>query len=157
MPKEQKKAKNNSGFGNKAVLYTLALIALALAVIMVSSLFIPQMVRVREAPPDVEPSPEGIFAGIHDTGFALRILLSVVNIAIILYLLYVHVKDYLALRSNFTLGLVAFLFSFLLYALSTLPVLHVFLGRFGTGGMFSFIPLLFSAIGLLVFAKLSSE
>ncbi|MFH1470453.1 MAG: hypothetical protein ABIF01_01785, partial [Candidatus Micrarchaeota archaeon] len=73
------------------------------------------------------------------------------------YLLYIHLKDYLAIRSGFTLGLVAFLFSFLLYALSSLPVIHVFFGRFGMASVFSFIPMLFSAIGLLVFAKLSNE
>jgi hypothetical protein len=163
MAKEEKTKRNdNASLAGKAILYTLGLVALALIIILVSSLFVPNVVRVRGLPPDAGPAPpgpepEGVLDKVIDTGFALRIALSVVNILVILYLLYVHMKDYLTLHSKFTLGLVIFLFSFLLYALSSLPILHVFFGHFGMAGVFSFIPMLFSAIGLLVFAKLSNE
>lgn len=163
---KQEKTKVSDGKKGKAALYTVGLLALALLIILASSFFIPNVMRVnvRGLPPDAGPAPggigtepEGIFDKFIDTGFALRITLSVINVLLILYLLYVHLKDYLALHSNFTLGLVVFLFSFLLYALSSLPVLHVYFGRFGMASVFSFIPMLFSAIGLLVFAKLSNE
>ncbi len=163
---EKQKGKADNRTMGKAALYTLGLLALAMLIILVSSFFIPNIMgfNVRGLPPDAGPAPvgigpesEGIFDRFIDTGFALRITLSVINVLLILYLLYMHLKDYLALRSSFTLGLVVFLFSFLLYALSSLPVLHVYFGRFGLAGVFSFIPMLFSAIGLLVFAKLSNE
>ncbi len=156
---EKAKRTDNADLKGKAILYTAGLIVLAFAVILVSSYFIPNVMMVRARPPpiEVEPSPEGIFHGVQEIGFALQIFLSVINILLILYLLYVHLKDYLALRSNFTLGLVAFLFSFLLYALSSFPIIHIAFERFGMAGIFSFIPMLFSAIGLLVFAKLSNE
>lgn len=163
--KEEEGKKDNRQFKGKAAFYTLGLVALAMLVILASS-FVPNMMRVKVSglPPDagfaprgMEPGREDIFMSMMDTGFALRISLSVINILLILYLLYVHLKDYMALRSSFTLGLVAFLFSFLLYALSSLPLLHVFFGRFGMASVFSFIPMLFSAIGLVIFAKLSNQ
>ncbi len=156
---EKAKGKNNAGPTGKAILYTLGLIALAFAVILISSFFIPDVMRVRVRPPpmEAEPTPEGILVGLMDTGFALKIALSMLNVLLILYLIYIHTKDYLALRSNFTLGLVAFLFSFLLYALSSLPIVQIFFWRFGRAEIFSFVPMLFSAIGLIIFAKLSNE
>ena len=55
------------------------------------------------------------------------------------------------------MGLVAFLFSFLMYAVANVPLLHLLLGSYGMAAMISFVPMLFSAIGLLIFAKLSNE
>jgi hypothetical protein len=38
-----------------------------------------------------------------------------------------------------------------------MPVLAMQFGPFGIARVFSFVPMLFSAIGLIIFAKLSNE
>ncbi|MFA6214678.1 MAG: hypothetical protein WC717_05375 [Candidatus Micrarchaeia archaeon] len=155
-----KNAKNANGSTGRAMLYTALLIAAALAIIAASSYLIPSfgpgarggMMGGRIG----APPPEEIGAAIENL-YTLRFALSTLNVLIVLYLLFVHVRDYLRLKSSFTLGIVAFLFSFLLYAISTVPIMHLLLGPYGVAAMISFVPMLFSAIGLLIFAKLSSE
>lgn len=155
-----RKAKSD-GNGNwgRAAIYTLGLIFLAFAVMAASSFLLPGLgahdwggAGPRNSPhPFGAPQPElGDF-------FTLRLAFSVLNVLLLIYLLFVYVKDYLRLKSSFTLGLVAFLFSFLMYALSSLPLVHMVLGPFGISSVFSFVPMLFSAIGLIIFVKLSNE
>lgn len=141
----------------KSLTVTLTLLLGAMAIMFISAQMIPQVLTGHErnfggiAPPRGIPLSEDL-----ESFFALRLLLSVSNVCLILYLLYIHVRDYVELRSDFTLGLVAFLFSFLLYALSSFPIAPLIFGRFGAGVM-SFVPMLFSAIGLIIFLKLSTE
>jgi hypothetical protein len=145
-----------------AIAYTAILIVAAFAVLIISSFILPnvQVMGMREN----ETHPE--FGGmgrmnpefINLNGYlTVRLILSAFNTALVAYLLFVYVRSYLILKSNFTLGIVAFLFSFLLYALSSIPLVHGLFGPLGIGGVFSFVPMLFSAIGLLIFAKLSNE
>lgn len=159
---DQKKGRNN--FTGRALLLTFALIAAALGIMVFSAWLLPSFDPVLK-----EPGPGGFFGGGRPAPpgddlptdvanyFTLRLALSLVNVAAIAYLLFIHVRDYLRLRSSFTLGLIAFLFSFFLYAISTLPLMHMVLGPYGRSSMLSYVPMFFSAIGLLIFAKLSSE
>jgi len=151
--KSGKKAAN--GCSGRAALYTAGLIAAALAIMVASSLLIPSfgpgMRGGFGAPP-----PEEIGNAIENS-YTMRFALSIFNVLIVIYLLYIHVRDYLRLKSSFTLGLVAFLFSFLMYAISNVPLLHSMLGPFGRAAMLSSVPMMFSAIGLLIFAKLSND
>lgn len=160
------KRKNEKKRGNtlwmRAALWTAALMVAAYGVIILSSLIMPAVgefarFRPREFGPEMmeQPAPFlGISLDVADY-FLLRLALSLLNVLLAMYLIYVHVKDYLLLRSGFTLGIIAFLFSFLMYALSTLPLQYRFLGPMPP--VFSFVPMLFSAIGLLIFAKLSND
>jgi hypothetical protein len=149
----------------KAAAYTVGLIALAFLAIIGSSLLFPTFGLPPPrggGVPHVEPRElfSIPFIGVQvDMGdyFLLRAALSAANVAIVLYLLFVYVRDYLRLKSRFTLGLIAFLFSFLMYALSSLPLLRLVLGPVSIEGVFTFVPALFSAIGLLIFLKLSTE
>lgn len=151
----------------RAAVLTAGLIVAAFGVIILSSLLTPAVVgfvRVsRDFPagpgqgtPDMAGQAGAFFVSLDLADyFLLRLAFSLVNVMLAMYLIYVHVKDYLLLRSGFTLGIVAFLFSFLLYALSTLPLQY---RLFGPGpSMLSFVPMVFSAIGLLIFAKLSNQ
>ncbi len=159
---EKKDSKRN--YIGIALLYTLGLIAAALAIIVFSAWLLPTFDPVLR-----EPGRDGFFDRVRPVQpgadlpaeitnyFTIRLVLSLVNLAAIVYLLFIHIKDYLKLRSSFTLGLIAFLFSFFLYALSTLPLIHIILGPYGRASLLSYVPMLFSAIGLLIFAKLSSE
>ena len=154
----KKSEKKNNGNGFRAVIYTLGLVALAIVILGASSFIMPSFGRaMREGRFDryATPPPEGGII-LPEENAVLRLGLSALNVALAAYLLYIYVKDYLALRSTFTLGLVAFLFSFLLYALSSFPLVRV-LGPYGMASSLSFVPMLFSAIGLLIFAKLSNE
>jgi len=157
----KKPAKNGERKNGKlALLWTVALILGALLIMVGSAALLPGVGRFI---PDSDvqrgiggfvgasPPQEGI-----GEYLALRFALSTLNIVLVLYLLYVYVKDYLRLRSNFTLGLVAFLFSFLLYAISSTPLFYMLSMR-SFASTFSFVPMLFSALGLLIFAKLSNE
>jgi cytochrome bd-type quinol oxidase subunit 2 len=161
---KRKSVPKNGEWKNKkiALLWTIALIVGALLIMVGSAYLLPGVGRFI---PDSDvqrgvggfvgapaPPPEGI-----GEYLALRFVLSTLNIALVVYLLYVYVKDYMRLKSNFTLGLVAFLFSFLLYAISSLPLLYMLSIRQGFASAFSFVPLLFSAVGLLIFVKLSNE
>lgn len=156
--------KNRQNYTPRALLYTAGLIAAALAIIVLSSWLLPSFDPVlREPGPGRffdrgRPAPNDADLPADVTNyFTIRLALSLVNVAAIAYLLFIHVKDYLRLRSSFTLGLIAFLFSFFLYAISTLPLMHIILGPYGRASMLSYVPMLFSAIGLLIFARLSSE
>jgi len=157
-PKNRKteKAKNGAFI---AVLWTIALLAAAFALLYLSSYLSAYLF------------PRGMMFEVLDDFFTARLLLSLVNIVLISYLLFIHIKDYLALRAGFTLGILAFLFCFLLYAISSFPPVHaameprefgefgrpMMLGGVGGLGIFSFVPMIFTAVALLVFVKISSE
>ncbi|MCX6776076.1 MAG: hypothetical protein NT130_04490 [Candidatus Micrarchaeota archaeon] len=163
--KEKTQEKNKgAGDDSRAALYTTVLIIAAFAVMIISSFLLPsvQFVGMREAEGRPNMGPGGAVGGGQtsidlNSYSTLRFILSILNTLLVIYLLFVYVRNYLVLKSNFTLGLIAFLFSFLLYALSSIPLVHTLFGPFGIGGVFSFIPMLFSAIGLVIFAKLSNE
>ena len=163
--KEKRTLEKNKGAkaNSLATIYTLALIIAAFAVIIVSSLLLPsvQFVGMRESEGRSSFGGAGV---VNNSTFAdlnsyatLRLILSIINALLVVYLLFMYVRNYFIIKSNFTLGLIAFLFSFLLYALSSIPIVHGLFGPFGMGGIFSFVPMLFSAIGLVIFAKLSNE
>lgn len=151
--------KNANGSSLRAILYTAGLVVAALAIIAASSFLIPNFgpgMRGGMMGGEFRAPPEEVGRAL-DSFTDMRSALAVFNIIIVIYLLYMHIKDYLRLKSSFTLGLVAFLASFLMYAISTLPEMHLLLGSYGRAAMISFVPMLFSAIGLLIFAKLSNE
>ncbi|MFA6328547.1 MAG: hypothetical protein WCY41_03810 [Candidatus Micrarchaeia archaeon] len=153
--------KNASGGRGRAILYTAGLLVAALAIMIASSLLIPSfgpgmpngIGGDRFGSP---PKPEEVGNAIENMA-TLRFALAFFNVAIVIYLLYIHVRDYLRLKSSFTLGLIAFLFSFLMYAIANVPWLHMLLGPFGRAAMLSSVPMMFSALGLIIFAKLSNE
>lgn len=163
MKEREKQGSKNARTDNLSVVYTTILIIAAFAVIIISSFLLPevQVVGMRESE---GRSNWGGAEVANNPGFAdlnsyltLRLVLSIFNMLLVVYLLFVYVRNYLILKSNFTLGIIAFLFSFLLYALSSMPLVHGLFGPFGIAGVFSFVPMLFSAIGLIIFAKLSNE
>ncbi|MCX6770825.1 MAG: hypothetical protein NTX79_02105 [Candidatus Micrarchaeota archaeon] len=157
--KKNKSMKSANGSGGRALLYTAGLVVAALAIIVSSSFLIPSFgpgMRGGMMGGNFGAPPEEVGRAL-DSFSDMRSVLAIFNIIIVIYLLYIHIKDYLRLRSSFTLGLVAFLASFLMYAISTLPEMHLLLGSYGRAAMISFVPMMFSAIGLLIFAKLSNE
>ena len=89
--------------------------------------------------------------------FLLHIGLSTAMILLSLYLLFTYLKDYLQLKSKFTLGLLIVVFSFMLFAISTNPALHIFLGVYGSKGLFNMVPYVFATVALAVLVWISSK
>lgn len=87
----------------------------------------------------------------------LQIGLSSAMILLSLYLLFTYLKDYLQLKSGFTLGVIFAVFSLMLFAISANPVLHVFLGVYGSRGLFTLVPYLFATLSLAILVWVSSK
>jgi hypothetical protein len=139
--------KKTENYAASALLYTLSLALLGLVIIVGSAVLIPFGPFGRERFPD-----EGFFMA--------RIALAAINIILASYLLFIHIQDYLVLRSSFTIGIIAFLFVFLLYALSSFPPVHILLGLpplppIQGLGLFAIVPMFLTAIAMLIFLKVS--
>jgi hypothetical protein len=78
-------------------------------------------------------------------------------LALSIYLTFVYLKDYLELRSKFTFGILMAVIAFMMFAITSTPLLHWFLGIYGRPGMFSMVPYVFATISLAILAWVSSR
>jgi hypothetical protein len=101
------------------------------------------------------PNPPG--QDLMQNVFLLQMGLSTAMILLSLYLLFTYLKDYLQLKSGFTLGIIFAVFSLMLFAISANPALHIFLGVYGGRGLFTLVPYLFATISLAVLVWVSSK
>lgn len=88
--------------------------------------------------------------------------LSLVGMALTLFLLYTYMKSYLELRSNFTLGLILFITAIMLFVMTSSRVLLSLLGlgvpAVGLCGQtIDIVPSLFAVGALAILAYLSSK
>ena len=75
---------------------------------------------------------------------AIKTVVSFVNLALILSLLWIYMGTYRKVRSRFTLGLIIMVLVLLMYALSSNPIIHYLFGFYEFGlGPFAIIPDLF--------------
>jgi len=84
-------------------------------------------------------------------------VVSMFMLALSVFLTFIYLKDYLELRSGFTFGILMAVVSFMLFAITSTPLLHWFLGIYGRPGMFSMVPYVFATISLAILAWLSSK
>lgn len=89
--------------------------------------------------------------------FVLTSLISLLMFLFSIYLIYIYLKDYLALRSGFTLGLLLMMFSFMMFSIGINPLLQLFFGVYGKTGLFSFIPIGLATLSLAILAWISSR
>ena len=89
--------------------------------------------------------------------FLAQIVLSLMMLVMSFYLLFIYLKDYLQLKSKFTMGLIVAVFSFMLFAFAANPLLHMFLGVYGGQGLFPLIPYLFATLSLAILVWVSSK
>jgi type III secretory pathway component EscU len=108
--------------------------------------FEPRDIPPREALPDV-------FQNV----FLLHTVLSLAMLILSFYLFFIYLKDYLQLKSGFTFGLLLAIFSFMLFAVTANPFLHVFFGVYGRDGIFQSVPYLFATISLGILVWVSSK
>ena len=89
--------------------------------------------------------------------FLLNSTLAFAALCLSIYLMFIYLKDYLKLKSKFTLGILLAIFSFMLFAITSTPLLHMLFGMYGRMGLSSLTPLLFATIALAVLAWTSSK
>ncbi|MBU1196957.1 hypothetical protein KJ765_00440 [Candidatus Micrarchaeota archaeon] len=142
--KKKRLKKNGNGNEGKAVGATIGVFALSLLLLYFSSLLIP-----RRGMPFMSDFTMNVIT--------FQAILSTVNILLVVYLFYIYAKDYFELRAAFTGGLLLFLMAFLLFALTSNPLVHLWFGVHGGMGVTSVIPMVFSSIALFVLAKISTQ
>ena len=96
--------------------------------------------------------------------FQLRLvtdILTLLDLVLIAFLLLAYSKSYLKLRSEFTLGLVLFLASMLVFIMSSSHTMLTLLGFFSENSTLQeiddLVPLFFSTIALLILAYLNNK
>lgn len=90
--------------------------------------------------------------------YSAKIILSFVNLFLMLSLFIIYADIYRSVRSRFTIGLLATISALLVYAITSSPILQMFLGYPISGpGPFLFIPDIFTALAAGVLTYLSIE
>jgi len=88
--------------------------------------------------------------------YTVKVILTTVNAALLIFLLAAYLDVYRKLRSHFTIGLIVFSIVLLLYALSSNPLLHGLFGFRAFGlGPFAMLPDLFTCAALAVLVYLT--
>ena len=88
----------------------------------------------------------------------MRTIISTVNAGLTIYLLATYLEIYLRTHAEFTIGLIVFAITLLLYALTSNPLLVVLVtARPFAFGLFAGVPELFTTIALIVLLYLSLE
>ncbi len=146
---EKKKEGKKNGKNNytvKAAGLTLLIVAFCIGIFLIANVLTPfQGLEKR-----------GEFKEIMKSYMYIDMGLSTIMLIVSLYLIFVYLKDYLELKSSFTLGVLLAVVSFMLFAISANPLLHMMLG-IGKEGLFSIIPLVFATISLVMLAWVSSK
>jgi hypothetical protein len=87
--------------------------------------------------------------------FTASSFVSTLMLLLSVFLIFIYLKDYLELKSSFTLGLLLMLVSLMLFAITSNPMLHQFFGVFGMFGIITIIPYVFATISLMILLKIS--
>ncbi len=142
---EKKEKRNNYSF--KAAGFTLVIVAFCIGIFFLANMLTPfQGLEDREDLREIMASY-----------MYIDMALSTIMLIISIFLIFVYLKDYLELRSSFTLGVLLAVISFMLFAISANPLLHMLFGVFGRPGLFSIIPPLFATVSLAILAWVSSR
>jgi hypothetical protein len=90
--------------------------------------------------------------------YKVKTMLSTINATLLVLLLITYVNIYKKLKSEFTLGLILFSLTLLLYAISANPLLQQFFGYWAFGlGPFAMLPDLFTTFALAVLLYLTMK
>ncbi len=139
--KSVRKHDGKNGFSKKALMGTVIIVAAALLSFVAFDVLVP----FKRGMP-----------GMMDMG-ALLGSLSFLIIAFSIILIYTYLKDYLELKSSFTLALLLAIVAFLMFGISSNPLVQTFFGAYGRPGFFIFLPYLFAALALGILAWISNK
>jgi len=143
----KKEIKKGNNMSVKAAIGTLIILVLAMAIFFIINMAMPfrdfgSREEVRE---------------IMMHSMMITSLTSSVMLVLSIYMIYIYLKNYLELKSKFTLGILLAVISFMFFALTSNPMFHMIFGMFGKDGIFTLIPLVFATISLAILAWISSR
>ncbi len=146
------------------------IILISVIVVVIASFVIPLVVKVPRLeleqnpvwPPQVDTIPQPPRQPSQPPGpdetENLKTVISFINIGLIIPLFIIYTGIYRRMRSSFTLGLMAVIFSLGLYAVTSNPLIVSILGgRTGDIGLFEIIPDICATIALVVLVRISME
>ncbi len=143
MKKEKNNPKKNGNYVLFAIIGTIAIVAVSVLFLLMANM--------------VAPSRHGEEFMDLQFLFTISSLLSLSMFVLSIYLIFIYLKDYLELKSKFTLGILFMMIALMLFALTSMPLVHNLFGVFGKPGFFSIIPYIFATISLAILAWLSSK
>ncbi|MDP6154959.1 MAG: hypothetical protein QGH39_09050 [Candidatus Thermoplasmatota archaeon] len=92
----------------------------------------------------------------HRAYMVVKSTVTMINMTISIILIFIYMKIYREVKSDFTLGLLIVMFAFLVYAITSNPLFYSIFGYWGFGmGPFQMIPDIFGTIALSVLLYLS--
>lgn len=142
---KEKKANNNYTF--KAVGWTLGTLVLCVGIFLLADVLFPfKGLGSREEFRDLQMNLSVLIG-----------TLSTIMVLVCAYLVYIYSRDYLELRSKFTLGVLSAVVALMIFALTVNPFFHFFFGIMGNPGVFTLIPYFFATAALVILAWVSSR
>lgn len=144
-----KKTQKANGFSSSAAILTALILLSSFAILfIVDALF---------------PFRRGFMGGMMGgvaigSGYLLlSALLTLAVLGMSVYLIYLYLQDYLRIRTTFTLGLLLVAASFMMYGLTSNPLLHSLFGLGPNAGIFGIIPSAFMVVALGLLLWISSK
>ena len=118
--------------------------------------------NVPSPPPSIfeqRPVPaDHSFVGDIELFYKVKTILSTINATLLVVLFATYIDMYRKLRSEFTIGLIVFSLTLLLYALSSNPLLQWIFGFRAFGlGPFAMLPDLFTTLALVILSYLTMK
>jgi len=148
MKKAKEKRENpKNNFGGKAAVGTLLIIVFVIGIFVVVDILFP--FKGWESRRELMQLAQSYFN--------ITVVLSSVMVLVSIYLVFIYLKDYLELKSRFTLGILLAVISFMLLAVSWNPLLMQLFGIWGKPGIYSMIPMTFATVSLVILAWVSSK
>ncbi|MEJ2241595.1 MAG: hypothetical protein P8Y18_05590 [Candidatus Bathyarchaeota archaeon] len=118
----------------------------------------PSIFEPRPVPDDRFDFDRNSFIGDIELFYKVKTMLSTINATLLVVLIGTYIDMYRKLRSEFTIGLIVFSLTLLLYALSSNPLLQWIFGFRAFGlGPFAMLPDLFTTLALVVLSYLTMK
>jgi len=144
---KEKEVKKGNNIAAKAAAGTLIIVVLSIAILFMAD----KAISFR----DINTKQE--FRELVENYMMFVNIITLSMLLLSIYLIFIYLKDYLELKSKFTLGILLAVVSFMLFAITSNPTLHQFFGIYGKTGVFMLIPYIFATISLAILAWISSK
>ena len=142
--KKEAKGKKEANFGYMAGACTIVIIAVAIALPVIVNYFFP-----------FKGSPMSLEFEIYEY---LRAGMTLLILGFSTFLIFTYLRDYFELKCKFTAGLLLAILSFMMFAITSNPIMHTAMGFKGPiSGILSLLPLFFATLALAIMAWVSSK
>lgn len=142
---------------NKKIKVEIALLVSILVVIaIIIVLLVPKFSLVPHPPRPFDLRPERPVKGDIELFYTAKTIISSINFILLTFLIFTYIDIYKKTKSEFTIGLIIFSSTLLLYALFSNPLFHSLFGFFAFGlGPFAMLPDLFTCASSVVLLYLT--